>query len=103
VPGEPRNIVVTILRNDSSFGFYRLNFDAPLSNGGSPITGYKMRIPTNGAGGPGYTIDVFDGYNAGCCTCTYYYFDQTATLSAVNTIGEGPAVSFISGPSYGCD
>jgi hypothetical protein len=103
VPGAPRNIVVTILRNDGPFGFYRLNFDAPLSDGGSSITGYKMRIPTNGTGGPGYTIDVFNGYDAGCCTCTYYYFPQTATLSAVNALGEGPAVSFTSGPSYGCD
>jgi hypothetical protein len=85
VPGAPTiTNAIASEGNDES----EVTFTPPESDGGSPITGYKFYFdgaeqtpdipPTDGGGG-----NFFAGFFPG-------YRDQSAEVSAVNAVGEGP-------------
>ena len=66
-----------------------LSWVPPLSNGGSPVTGYNVYMSTSpGSRGTELTTTTGTSYTAtGLLNGTKYYFRVTA----VNTLGEGPA------------
>ena len=95
-PSAPRNVVVT-----QQFGYcgpyFVLSFDPPVTIGSSPITSYRMRISLNN-----YSTyrEVYSGINIGeedWGTGVYQIDGTPARLSAVNSVGEGPHVSFTTG------
>ena len=66
-----------------------LSWVPPLSNGGSPVTGYNVYMSTSpGSRGTELTTTTGTSYTAtGLLNGTKYYFRVTA----VNALGEGPA------------
>src|SRR5207249_4179092 len=82
-PSAPQNLVATV--GNAQVG---LTWQAPASNGGSPITNYKVyRGTTSGGETLVATIGNQLSYSDGGLTngVTYYY-----QVSAVNNVGEGP-------------
>src|SRR5437773_1103084 len=82
-PSAPTNLVATV--GNAQVG---LTWQAPASNGGSPITNYKVyRGTTSGGETLVATIGNQLSYSDGGLTngVTYYY-----QVSAVNNVGEGP-------------
>src|SRR6266480_3319675 len=82
-PSAPTNLVATV--GNAQVG---LTWQAPASNGGSPITNYKIyRGTTSGGETLVATIGNQLSYSDGGLTngVTYYY-----KVSAVNNVGEGP-------------
>src|SRR5213595_937564 len=82
-PSAPTNLVSTV--GNAQVG---LTWQAPASNGGSPITNYKIyRGTTSGGETLVATIGNQLSYSDGGLTngVTYYY-----QVSAVNNVGEGP-------------
>src|SRR5207244_2938722 len=82
-PSAPTNLVATV--GNAQVG---LTWQAPTSNGGSPITNYKIyRGTTSGGETLVATIGNQLSYSDGGLTngVTYYY-----QVSAVNNVGEGP-------------
>src|SRR5207244_11994079 len=82
-PSAPTNLVATV--GNAQVG---LTWQAPTSNGGSPITNYKIyRGTTSGGETLIATIGNQLSYSDGGLTngVTYYY-----QVSAVNNAGEGP-------------
>src|SRR5205809_1658480 len=88
-PSAPTNLVATV--GNAQVG---LTWQAPASNGGSPITNYKIyRGTTSGGETLVATIGNQLSYSDGGLTngVTYYY-----QVSAVNNVGEGPRSNEIS-------
>lgn len=80
VPGAPVNVTATA-------GPTRItvNYDAPASNGGSPIIDYTTTLSTGEQATSLTTTAVFNGLEAGV--------SRTATVRARNSAGQGPASS----------
>lgn len=80
VPGPPLNVQASPADSRAV-----VTWTAPVSNGGSPITGYK--VFTNGGGGPSCTT-------TGALTCTVNNLlngsTYTFTVQATNAVGDGP-------------
>jgi parallel beta-helix repeat protein len=94
VPTEPINLV-----GDPGDSFVNLDWEAPASNGGSPITGYLVYRNTP----PDETLVIFDVGN------TLSFNDSSAKngvdyeylVSAENAVGEGPQSTGIMATPYG--
>ena len=85
-PGAPQGLVATA--GDATV---TLTWSAPSSNGGSPITNYRIYRSTTGGGEtPQATIGNVLTYSDTAVTngVTYYY-----EVSALNNVGEGPRSS----------
>ena len=88
VPGKPRNLTA------SPVGQTRidLSWNAPSSNGGSSITGYRIDVSSNG--GVTWTVHVA---NSNSSATAYVHDNLTAGTTwhyrvfAINAIGTGPA------------
>jgi fibronectin type 3 domain-containing protein len=84
VPGPPRDLNV-----DNGSSYVQLTWNAPSSDGGSPVTGYNIYRNTNMDAAPVLLASVGDqlGYNDTTAIngITYHY-----RVSAVNVVGEGP-------------
>jgi fibronectin type 3 domain-containing protein len=70
-----------------------LAWSAPASNGGTPVTGYRIYRTANGSGELLATVGTVTTYTdtSGSVGTTYSY-----TVSAVNDIGEGPRSNALS-------
>ncbi len=88
-PGAPRSLQA--VRGDA---WVNLSWQAPLSDGGSPITGYRVYRGTSPSGlalltSPGAVLTCNDtGLTNGV---TYYY-----QVTAINAVGEGPPSNQVS-------
>jgi parallel beta-helix repeat protein len=86
-PVSPPGIVSNLI-SGSGDSFVQLTWNAPISNGGSDITGYRIYRGSE-SGGQTFLIEIGNllTYNDTTVTngVTYYY-----KISSVNTIGEGP-------------
>ena len=83
VPSQPRNLRVT----DVGDGYVYLAWDSPSSDGGSPVTNYKIYRGTY-SGGKSYLATVGNqlSYNDNAVTNGQIYYYK---VSAVNSVGEG--------------
>lgn len=77
-PGSPRNIIVVAGTNSAT-----VSWDAPLSNGGSPITGYTV---TPSVGNPVTVGNVLTATLTGLAGGT----SVTFTVVAINAVGGSP-------------
>jgi len=83
VPSPPQNLRVT----DVGDGYAKLAWDLPASDGGSPLTGYRLYRGTSPGGESFYdatTPDWTSYNNANITNGTTYYYQVTA----VNVVGE---------------
>jgi hypothetical protein len=84
VPGAPTNVA-----GYSGDSLIRVTWDAPASNGGSPITDYVVQYSLSSSGG-------WTTYNDGTSTGTQIFIEGIAVgsyylrVAAVNAIGQGP-------------
>jgi fibronectin type 3 domain-containing protein len=85
-PSEPRN-----LRTVAGDRFVDLSWDAPLSDGGAPVSNYRLLRGTTSGNGTRYKVlGPVSGYNdTDVVNGRDYYY----TVAAVNRAGIGPPIS----------
>lgn len=83
-PTAPQNLAVT--PGDTELG---LAWDAPASDGGSPVTGYRVQW-TDGGGVSTNTIGVVTSYTITGLTNGVTY---DVSVEAINTVGMGPGAN----------